>query len=112
GLFLTGRGRHPAARGVALDYPASMTSEQFMAIREEEDYKLMERLRRRVETLVEDESTAEALKPYYRFLCKRPCSNDDYLSSFNRPNVTLVDVSSSKGVERATEKGLVANRIE
>ncbi len=56
--------------------------------------------------------TAEALKPYYRFLCKRPCSSDEYLPTFNRPNVTLVDVSESKGVERLTEKGIVANGVE
>ena len=60
----------------------------------------MERLRQRVEELVDDPETAEALKPYYRFMCKRPCSNDEYLPTFNRPNVTLVDVSESKGVER------------
>lgn len=110
--FWTELGRNTAARVLALDDPASLTPEQFMAIREEEDYKVMERLRRRVQGLVEDEQTAEVLKPYYRFLCKRPCSNDDYLPTFNRPNVTLVDVSSSKGVERATEKGLVANGKE
>jgi len=110
--FWTELGRNTAARVLALDDPASMTPEQFMAIREEEDYKIMERLRRRVDAIVEDAATAEALKPYYRFLCKRPCSNDDYLAAFNRPNVTLVDVSSSKGVERATAKGLVANGAE
>ncbi|WAJ45503.1 NAD(P)/FAD-dependent oxidoreductase [Mycobacterium sp. Aquia_216] len=110
--FWTELGRNTAARVLALDDPASITPEQFAAIREEEDYKIMERLRRRIDTLIEDGATAETLKPYYRFLCKRPCSNDDYLASFNRPNVTLVDVSSSKGVERATEKGLVANGIE
>jgi cyclohexanone monooxygenase len=110
--FWTELGRNTAARVLALDDPASLTPEQFMQIREEEDYKLMERLRRRVEGIVADDETAEALKPYYRFLCKRPCSNDDYLSTFNRPNVTLVDVSETKGVERATEKGLVANGVE
>jgi cyclohexanone monooxygenase len=110
--FWTELGRNTAARVLAMDDPASMTPEQFMAVREEEDYKIMERLRRRVAGLVEDQETAEALKPYYRFLCKRPCSNDEYLPTFNRPNVTLVDVSSSKGVERATEKGLVANGVE
>ncbi len=110
--FWTELGRNTAARVLALDDPASMTPEQFMAIREEEDYKIMERLRRRVDAIVEDAATAEALKPYYRFLCKRPCSNDDYLDTFNLPNVTLVDVSSSKGVERATEKGLLANGVE
>ncbi|BBZ47801.1 flavin-containing monooxygenase [Mycobacterium parmense] len=110
--FWTELGRNTAARVLALDDPASMTPEQFMALREEEDYKLMERLRRRIDAIVEDPQTAEALKPYYRFLCKRPLSNDDYLPMFNRPNVTLVDVSDSKGVERITEKGLVAGGTE
>ncbi|CAM2752979.1 monooxygenase [Mycobacterium intermedium] len=110
--FWTELGRNTAARVLELDDPASMTPEQFMAINEEEDYKLMERLRRRIESIVDDPETAEALKPYYRFLCKRPCTNDEYLQTFNRPNVTLVDVSSTRGVERATEKGLVANGIE
>ncbi|MCV7258683.1 flavin-containing monooxygenase [Mycobacterium shimoidei] len=110
--FWTELGRNTAARVQALDDPASMTPEQFMAIREEEDYKVMERLRRRVASIVKDPETAEALKPYYRFLCKRPCSNDEYLATFNRPNVTLVDVSACKGVQRATEKGLVANDVE
>jgi cation diffusion facilitator CzcD-associated flavoprotein CzcO len=52
------------------------------------------------------------LKPYYRFLCKRPCSNDDYYPTFNRDNVQLIDVSSTKGVERMTEKGFVCGGIE
>jgi cyclohexanone monooxygenase len=110
--FWTELGRNTAARVLALDDPAAMTPEQFMAISEEEDYKVMERLRRRIDGIVEDAETAEALKPYYRFLCKRPCTNDDYLPTFNRPNVTLVDVSSTKGVEWATEKGLIANGVE
>ncbi|MGB9305878.1 MAG: NAD(P)/FAD-dependent oxidoreductase [Mycobacterium sp.] len=110
--FWTELGRNTAARVLALEDPASMTPEQFMDIREEEDYKVMERLRRRVGSIVDDPVTAEALKPYYRFLCKRPCTNDEYLQTFNRPNVTLVDVSATKGVERATENGLVANGVE
>jgi cyclohexanone monooxygenase len=109
--FWTELGRNTAARVLALDDPASMSPEQFMGLREEEDYKLMERLRRRVQGIVDDDDVAEALKPYYRFLCKRPCSNDDYLPTFNRPNVTLVDVSESKGVERLTEKGFIANGV-
>ena len=110
--FWTELGRNTAARVLALPDPASMTPEQFMALREEEDYKLMERLRRRIEGLVDDPETAEALKPYYRFLCKRPLSNDEYLPAFNRPNVTLVDVSDSKGVEKITERGVVAGGKE
>jgi cyclohexanone monooxygenase len=110
--FWTELGRNTAARVLALPDPAAMTPEQFVGIREEEDYKIMERLRRRIEGLVGDPETAETLKPFYRFLCKRPCSNDDYLPTFNQPNVTLVDVSESKGVEKITEKGIVVGGKE
>jgi cyclohexanone monooxygenase len=109
--FWTEMGRNVAAKLAAMGNP-QLTAEQFLELYEQEDYRVMERLRRRVESIVEDQETAEALKPWYRFLCKRPCSNDDFLPTFNRPNVTLVDVSASKGVERITEKGLVANGLE
>ena len=39
-------------------------------------------------------------------LCKRPTFSDEYLPTFNRPNVTLVD-TNGKGVDRITEKGIV-----
>ena len=110
--FWTELGRNLTARIAASEDPASLGIEQITAIREEEDYKIMERLRRRVEAIVDDPETAEALKPYYRFMCKRPCSNDEYLPTFNRSNVTLVDVSESKGVERLTENGIVASGVE
>jgi cyclohexanone monooxygenase len=70
------------------------------------DFMKMEQIRARVESIVDDPATAEALKPYYRQFCKRPCFHDDYLATFNRPNVTLVD-SDGRGVERITEKGVV-----
>jgi cyclohexanone monooxygenase len=92
------------------DWPA--TPAEFAKRREVMDYRVMERLRRRIDAIVKDPATAEALKPYYRFLCKRPCSNDDYLPIFNRPNVELIDVSDTQGVERMTEKGFVANGVE
>ena len=110
--FWTELGRNLSARIAGSPDPTAVTLEQIMAFREEEDYKIMERLRRRVAALVEDPATAEALKPYYRFMCKRPCSSESYLSTFNRPNVTLVDVAESKGVERLTENGIVANGVE
>ncbi len=110
--FWTELGRNLTARIAASEDPASVTIEQIMAFREEEDYKIMERLRRRVAEIVEDPETAEALKPYYRFMCKRPTSSEQYLASFNRPNVTLVDVSASKGVERLTANGIVADGVE
>ena len=70
------------------------------------DFQKMEEIRRRVDATVADETIAELLKPYYRVMCKRPTFNDEYLECFNRPNVTLVDVSESKGVERITEWGV------
>lgn len=110
--FWTELGRNVTARIAASEDPTALGVEDVMAIREEEDYKVMERLRRRVEAIIEDPQTAEALKPYYRFMCKRPCSSDEYLPAFNRSNVTLVDVAECKGVERLTEKGVVANGVE
>ncbi|MGV9675963.1 flavin-containing monooxygenase [Nocardia sp. NPDC003482] len=91
---------------------ATLTPEKFMELREIEDYKAMERVRQRVDAIVKDPATAEALKPYYRFLCKRPCFNDEYLPTFNRDNVTLIDVSKTKGVERITTTGIVADGVE
>jgi cyclohexanone monooxygenase len=76
------------------------------------DFRKMNSIRKRVDDAVQDPGTAEALKPWYRQFCKRPTFNDEYLPTFNRPNVTLVDVSQTKGVERITGRGLVANGVE
>ncbi len=75
------------------------------------DFKKMDSIRGRVDSVVGDAETAEALKPYYNQFCKRPCFHDDYLPTFNRPNVTLVD-TDGKGVERITARGVVANGKE
>ena len=75
------------------------------------DFQLMENVRQRIDSIVEDKATADALKPYYGISCKRPCYHDDYLPAFNRPNVTLVD-TDGKGVDRVTEKGLVVGDTE
>ena len=55
------------------------------------DYRRMEEVRARVDAVVKDAATAERLKPYYRYMCKRPCFHDEYLEAFNRDNVHLVD---------------------
>lgn len=81
--------------------------EGLMQAAEIADFQKMEEIRARVAGIVEDPATAEALKPYYRQLCKRPCIHNEYLATFNRPNVTLVD-TDGKGVERITGKGVVA----
>lgn len=75
------------------------------------DLEKMEEIRNRVSSIVKDPKTAEALKPYYRQFCKRPCFHDEYLPTFNRPNVQLVD-TDGRGVERITEKGVVVDDQE
>ena len=75
------------------------------------DFQKMEQIRARAESEVADKETAESLKPYYRQFCKRPCFNDEYLTSFNLPGVHLID-TDGHGVERFTETGLVANGQE
>ena len=72
------------------------------------DFAKMEEIRAHVAAVISDPATAEASKPWYNFLCKRPLFSDDYMQSFNRPNVSLVD-TDGRGVERITERGLVAN---
>lgn len=71
------------------------------------DLATMNRLRARVEEEVIDSATAEALKPWYRYMCKRPGFSDTYLPTFNRPNVTLVDTANAGGITRMTETSVV-----
>jgi cyclohexanone monooxygenase len=72
------------------------------------DYETMEMIRKRCDDVVKDPKTAEGLKPWYRQLCKRPCFHDEYLDTFNFPNVELIH-TDGKGIDRITENGIVAN---
>lgn len=76
------------------------------------DFKTMEDIRSYVDESVQDPEVADKLKAFYNQFCKRPTFNDHYLETFNRSNVELVDVSDAKGVERITERGIVANGKE
>ena len=76
------------------------------------DFKKMNEIRERVDRVVKDKKTAAALKPWYRYFCKRPTFNDEYLPAFNNSNVTLVDTSAHGGVDRITAKGLVYDGVE
>jgi cyclohexanone monooxygenase len=88
------------------DENPDLSPEAIAKTMEAADFMKMEEIRARVDSIVEDPATAEALKPYYRQFCKRPCFHDEYLQTFNRPNVTLVDTQGA-GVERVTETGVV-----
>jgi cyclohexanone monooxygenase len=85
-----------------------ITREELTRLQEVQDFRYMEKVRRRVDGVVGDPETAETLKAWYRWGCKRPTFSDDYLPTFNRPNVTLLDVSETRGVERITQTGFVA----
>ena len=71
------------------------------------DHAVMDAHRDRVDAFVSDPGKAEAMKPYYRYMCKRPCFHDEYLPAMDRENVTLIDCPA--GIERITPTGLVAN---
>ena len=92
--------------------PNEITPEVMEEIAELAKHMLMNEIRKRVDEVVTNDEYAEILKPWYQFMCKRPTFSDNYLPAFNRPNVKLIDVSAARGVERITEKGLVANGVE
>jgi cyclohexanone monooxygenase len=75
------------------------------------DFEKMEQIRSRVDAVVTDSATAEALKPWYRQFCKRPCFHDEYLQAFNRPNVALID-TDGRGIDRVTPNGVVVGEQE
>lgn len=72
------------------------------------DDEKMAEIRARVDEIIEDPDTAEALKPWFRQLCKRPCFHDQYLQSYNTPTAHLID-TEGKGVSEINETGLVVN---
>ncbi len=72
----------------------------------ETSFRIMEQIRDRIDAIVEDPDTARALKPYYPYGCKRPTFHDEFLPTFNQPNVTLVDVAPI-GVQEINERGVV-----
>jgi cyclohexanone monooxygenase len=75
------------------------------------DFQKMEQIRARVDSVVADREKAEALKPWYNQFCKRPCFHDEYLATFNRPSVHLID-TDGRGVDRITETGVVVDGVE
>ncbi|MCC7266706.1 MAG: NAD(P)/FAD-dependent oxidoreductase [Caulobacteraceae bacterium] len=91
--------------------PNAFVGKDPMEVMQIADFKKMEQVRARVDSVVSDPATAEALKPWYNQFCKRPCFHDEYLAAFNRPSVTLVD-TKGQGVERITETGVVVDGTE
>ena len=85
---------------------AQMSPEEKLRRQENANIEYMMKIHRRIDEIVEDKATAEALKPWYMFMCKRPCFDNAYLPTYNRPNVHLVD-THGKGITEINEKGPV-----
>ncbi|HSG90546.1 MAG TPA: NAD(P)/FAD-dependent oxidoreductase [Pseudomonadales bacterium] len=100
-----------AAKSASRKLGRRLTSAERAWLMEIADYRKMNAVRARAEAIVEDPATAESLKPWYRQFCKRPCFHDEYLQTYNRPNVHLID-TEGKGVDRLTATGVVANGVE
>lgn len=62
-------------------------------------------LRDKIRETVKDPAVAEKLSPYDVAGCRRLCLNTDYFETFNRSNVTLVDIKSAP-IKELTEQGL------
>jgi cation diffusion facilitator CzcD-associated flavoprotein CzcO len=70
-----------------------------------------EYVRTRIRAIVSDPAVAERLCPTQTFACKRLCVDSGYYETFNRPNVTLVDVSAEP-IGQITPRGLRAGTCE
>jgi cyclohexanone monooxygenase len=79
---------------------------EYAAMVQKMDIEKMDAIRARIDSIVKDPETAESLKPYYNRFCKRPTFNDEYLPTFNRPNVKLID-TKGQGLDRITENSIV-----
>ncbi len=99
------------ARLLAKSADSELSGEQMALMSEIADYQKMNEIRDRVSTIVRDPATAAALKPWYGQWCKRPTFNDEYLPTFNRRSVKLVD-TKGKGVDRVTENAVVVEGVE
>jgi cation diffusion facilitator CzcD-associated flavoprotein CzcO len=97
---------------IPTDNYAGLAPEERERNEEIADFRKMNALRARVDEVVEDPATAELLKPWYRYMCKRPTFSDHDLQTFNRPNVTLVDTADHGGIERVTEHAVVVGERE
>ncbi|MDA0785034.1 MAG: NAD(P)/FAD-dependent oxidoreductase [Proteobacteria bacterium] len=62
-------------------------------------------IRNKIRGIVNDPDVAELLAPKQLFLCKRLCVGTDYYETYNRDNVTLIDISETP-IDRITPEGV------
>jgi cyclohexanone monooxygenase len=82
-----------------------------IAVNEEANATLAEFVRDKIREIVHDPVTAEKLLPQYFVMTKRPILDDGYYATFNRDNVTLVDLREDP-IERFTATSVVTRSGE
>ncbi len=103
--------RPPQLSAEGLKKIKAMPREEKLRRQENANMDAMMRIHQRIEEIVTDKDTAEALKPWYMMMCKRPCFHEDYLPTFNLPNVNLID-TKGKGITEITENGVIVDGEE
>jgi cation diffusion facilitator CzcD-associated flavoprotein CzcO len=82
-----------------------------IAISEEANKSLADFVRAKIREIVRDPETAEKLMPDHFVITKRPILDDGYFETFNRDNVTLVDLREDP-IERFTEASVITRSGE
>ena len=82
-----------------------------IAISEEANASLADFIRDKIREIVRDPETAEKLMPDHFVMTKRPILDDGYFETFNRDNVTLVDLREDP-IERFTPTSVVTRTGE
>ena len=93
------------------DAPSTEGAVPFEALHnEEQNAAICAQIAAGIKMVVKDPELAETLTPNYPFFCKRALFIDDYYSTFNKPNVTLVD--DAGGVIAVNKSGVEIARGE
>ncbi len=82
-----------------------------IAMSEEANATLADFIRDKIREIVKDPETAEKLMPNYFVMTKRPVLDDGYFETFNRENVTLVDLQKDP-IQQFTETSVVTETGE
>jgi cyclohexanone monooxygenase len=82
-----------------------------VAMSEEANASLADFMRDKIREIVDDPETADKLMPNYFVITKRPILDNGYFETFNRDNVTLVDLRNDP-IQRFTETGVVTETGE
>jgi cation diffusion facilitator CzcD-associated flavoprotein CzcO len=78
---------------------------------EKSNFRAQEFIREKIREQVKDPQTAELLCPHSTLSCKRMIADTNYYQTFNRPNVSLVDINTQP-IEAITATGIRSGETE